>query len=458
MKNQPLVAFILMVFSWVGTFALTALAFYLAFTSPSPLTPITFFTVAICILGGNLLPISVYLIQLWWKQVEIKEATKEADLTLKTALIKAEALTDRLEEIQGVASKSLLVGNQIPEKIKERLKNLEAVLDQLDQGNLESFLGRIEQLSSQDKNSTGEAIKSLKSTVSSLSNRFDNLESQNETLKNLLVNQEVPTDDSLTADDLEPIKSAISDLKLHLESLRTSTEKVEPSNEFVEDEDSELDDWDDEALVDEEEYPTKTVDEFNQVDLSTDSSDEIESGSENKNLENKDTSESGVEFNSPESEEDSKPEIVQEVEEAVGLNDDSSNLEIGDSAEEEVNGSGESASESEDDLADDEAQSELSMEAISEAQPDTETAVHVQAIVGIANKLYIRGDEPYLSWEKGIPLDLVGIGEYEWKPSERLNESISIKILLNDDTWADGENLTLAPGEKLKVRPIFPKA
>jgi len=76
----------------------------------------------------------------------------------------------------------------------------------------------------------------------------------------------------------------------------------------------------------------------------------------------------------------------------------------------------------------------------------------VRAMVGVANRLYLRGDPPLLSWEEGKPLDLIGIGEYRWE-AENVKEPIHCKLILNDETWAEGEDIVLTPGEEVRVRP-----
>ena len=84
--------------SWLGNLLLTALAFYLAFTHDGPLTPIVFLTVAVCILAGNLLPVSVYLVLVYWRQAELKAETREAAVLLRDALDRSEEVMDRLDE------------------------------------------------------------------------------------------------------------------------------------------------------------------------------------------------------------------------------------------------------------------------------------------------------------------------------------------------------------------------
>lgn len=103
-------------------------------------------------------------------------------------------------------------------------------------------------------------------------------------------------------------------------------------------------------------------------------------------------------------------------------------------------------------------QPDLQLEA--EADPPAETSdggvqLTVHAMVGISNKLYLRGDAP-LSWEAGAPMDLVGIGEFSWTDSG-IDEPIEVSVLLNDAVEAEGGTIQLEPGKPLWLNLQFPK-
>ena len=76
------------------------------------------------------------------------------------------------------------------------------------------------------------------------------------------------------------------------------------------------------------------------------------------------------------------------------------------------------------------------------------------AMVGINNKLFVRGDEPWLSWDEGTPMDLVGIGEFAWVADD-VKDPIEISIRLNDEMEALGGIVKLEPGKTIEISPKF---
>lgn len=81
------------------------------------------------------------------------------------------------------------------------------------------------------------------------------------------------------------------------------------------------------------------------------------------------------------------------------------------------------------------------------------TTVDVEADVGFGNTVFLRGDGGGLSWERGIPMTPVNGQTWRW--SSRAHHPISLKPLLNDRTWSEGNDLTVQPGGKLTVKPHF---
>lgn len=81
------------------------------------------------------------------------------------------------------------------------------------------------------------------------------------------------------------------------------------------------------------------------------------------------------------------------------------------------------------------------------------TRLRVTAFVGIANKIHLRGNGGGLDPDSGIILQMTGIGEWEW--SEKLTDTISCEIWLNDDTPALENPITLNPGDNLTIQPSF---
>ena len=77
-------------------------------------------------------------------------------------------------------------------------------------------------------------------------------------------------------------------------------------------------------------------------------------------------------------------------------------------------------------------------------------------MIGMSNKLFIRGDEPWLSWDDGQQMELIGIGEFAWSIDD-LREPIDVTVLLNDDLAAHDGTVTLEPGKTIRINPTFPK-
>ncbi|MFW5883589.1 MAG: hypothetical protein ACOCVG_04400 [Verrucomicrobiota bacterium] len=87
--------------------------------------------------------------------------------------------------------------------------------------------------------------------------------------------------------------------------------------------------------------------------------------------------------------------------------------------------------------------------------PAGHLALVAECLVGIGNRLFIRGDGPGLSWSKGVPLDFVEIGKWRWVSQAKAEEPAKVRIFLNDETPARGDTLILQPGKPIGVRPKF---
>ena len=89
-------------------------------------------------------------------------------------------------------------------------------------------------------------------------------------------------------------------------------------------------------------------------------------------------------------------------------------------------------------------------------QPATAAAtiINARVDVGFGNLLYIRGDGPGLSWNKGVPLNCLGCDH--WRISlEQATKPILFKLLINDETWSCGSDYTVEPGSDIDIRPWF---
>lgn len=84
-----------------------------------------------------------------------------------------------------------------------------------------------------------------------------------------------------------------------------------------------------------------------------------------------------------------------------------------------------------------------------------QTRISVHALIGIGNKPYLRGDGPGLSWERGVAMDFVEIGKWEWK-TMRAHAPFKYQVWLNDQKKAEGEPQIVEPGIGASVSPRFP--
>lgn len=73
--------------------------------------------------------------------------------------------------------------------------------------------------------------------------------------------------------------------------------------------------------------------------------------------------------------------------------------------------------------------------------------------VGFGNTLYVRGEGAGLSWKKGTAL--TNVTPYEWALSSSKKGKVIFKFLINDELWAEGENITLQAGRKSISSPTF---
>ena len=86
---------------------------------------------------------------------------------------------------------------------------------------------------------------------------------------------------------------------------------------------------------------------------------------------------------------------------------------------------------------------------------DGATRLVVTAYIGIGNRLFIRGEGPGLSWEKGVPLSFVSIGKWRWETNDAA-AAVRFKLYKNDEVecTALGER-SVGPGAQLELSASF---
>ena len=85
---------------------------------------------------------------------------------------------------------------------------------------------------------------------------------------------------------------------------------------------------------------------------------------------------------------------------------------------------------------------------------DGATRLLVTAYIGIGNKLFIRGDGPGLSWDKGVAMQFVSIGKWGWA-SHDVTAPIACKLYKNDETAALSGEIFLEPGKHVELTALF---
>ncbi len=468
MKDPKALFPLLFATSWLGNLLLTVLAFYLAFTQQGPLTPLVFLTVAVCILAGNLLPISVYLILVYWRQAELKAESREAAVLLRDALDRSEDVMDRLDEAEGSLSKAILVARQVPERIREGLGSLEELAARLDTMELVNFaeaLGsQAQRIDDLVKELAGdrEGARELQAGLKEVRRELKDLPASVEKLVGQLADSvRKPDDDvdSTVGERLDLLFEAFESVQDSLESLLHRVVELKiaatpPPFPMGQDTPAE---GNGETATEPEPEP--------QTEASQEAGAEAVDGAPDEELDDPDWD---VEF----------------PDESDGGEEDFTDPEVGASVEEDIDGEPEDEPEAvvieepEETPAEPETPPEktarkrggkaapahqpemiLDTGETADTEPaagDGKTRLVAHAMIGMYNKLFIRGDEPWLSWDEGKQMELIGIGEFSWVV-EDLREPIDVSVLLNDDQPSEEGNIRLMPGQTLRISPRFQK-
>jgi hypothetical protein len=84
---------------------------------------------------------------------------------------------------------------------------------------------------------------------------------------------------------------------------------------------------------------------------------------------------------------------------------------------------------------------------------DAVTTIDVKLDVGFGNAVFLRGHGGGLTWERGVALSCVDGKTWRW--SGKVKDPITFKPLINDKIWSAGTDLTVKPGQKVEVKPVF---
>jgi hypothetical protein len=84
----------------------------------------------------------------------------------------------------------------------------------------------------------------------------------------------------------------------------------------------------------------------------------------------------------------------------------------------------------------------------------TSTTITAKIDVGFGNAIYVRGDGPGLSWDKGLVMDCVADDEWSITISDAV-KPVVFKLLMNDLTWCAGNDYLVEPGGSIAIEPTF---
>lgn len=82
------------------------------------------------------------------------------------------------------------------------------------------------------------------------------------------------------------------------------------------------------------------------------------------------------------------------------------------------------------------------------------TTISARIDVGFGNSLYVRGEGPGLSWDKGVLMDCTGDDRWTLLVTESARPLV-FKFLLNDEVWSTGEDYTAKAGAQNAYTPAF---
>ena len=82
------------------------------------------------------------------------------------------------------------------------------------------------------------------------------------------------------------------------------------------------------------------------------------------------------------------------------------------------------------------------------------TVIQANVDIGFGNTLYVRGEGPGLSWDRGTIMDCVKDDLWAFT-IEAAARPIIFKFLVNDETWCTGDDYVVEPGNKITLVPTL---
>jgi hypothetical protein len=82
------------------------------------------------------------------------------------------------------------------------------------------------------------------------------------------------------------------------------------------------------------------------------------------------------------------------------------------------------------------------------------TTIVAKVDVGFGNNLFIRGEGPGLSWDRGVLMTCSADDQWTFSISGA-TRPVVFKFLLNDMTWSGGEDFSVDAGSTVVLSPAF---
>jgi hypothetical protein len=82
------------------------------------------------------------------------------------------------------------------------------------------------------------------------------------------------------------------------------------------------------------------------------------------------------------------------------------------------------------------------------------TVVVARIDVGFGNLLFIRGEGPGLSWDRGVPMDCVASDQWTWSTAAA-SRPFAYKVLISDEQWSAGEDFVAEIGVENAISPVI---
>jgi hypothetical protein len=489
MKLSPSVFTLVFATSWLGNLVLTGLGFFLAFTHAEPLSIGLLVTVAACILSGNALPIGTYYLFLYGQRTATVAEQAQASVSVREALRRSEVVLSRLGEAEGSIAKSLLLARQLPEKllhIQSAQEELTAAMAAVDLSLVTDLLQRVEavEASRGGDDEVQRKLQALGASMEAVHARLEAIDQRLEEAEPVCDPEEeaagIGERLDLLQESIEAVEHSMDGLLLHLGSGKISpleaveggspTLSVEASKEVGEEPADRISQGLNATVA---EGSTRGLEEEGEVLREEDPiDDDVVEDSALVVLSSETEAADLLAVVGNESEKASPLEDPWEVDDNL----DQASLPVPESDHLAATVPAEAGGQAPEVAALDEAvtrpvvarkrgkrtgredaeavlenQFEMGFEEPGEQSPPAlrsdQVQIRVKSMVGIQNRLYIRGDEPHLSWEAGQRLDVVGIGEFFFELSG-VGEGFGAAFWLNDEVEADLGPVRLQPGQR----------